>query len=327
MLGFAPLSAAPISSLRIEGNNTAAGFTGGYFGTPFAKFTQVGLAVGFSGGNFGTPTNARRQPASGFTSSSFGTPFGQNIQVVSGFTSSGFGAPRIFPFSVAPGIHSGAFGTPAGHQYWQAHPIIQPGRFGTPFVTFNQSQQASGFTGGAFGRPMAIRYSPPDTDVICIASAVLPGRFGTPTIKRWAVASGFTSGHLGAPTVMMKQTADGFTGCAFGTPSAVMRARAAGFRTGTFGAPRCAVVLRATGLYRAPRWGLAKAVQEGVYVASSLYTGTRMGQPTALVFKHTATGFTTGVFGAPAASHRHRVSSIAPCGRFGTPLLRRTTQC
>ena len=327
MLGFYPLASVPLSSLPNAGDQMASGFTSGNFGTPLAVWDQLQNASGFTSSSFGTPTHARGQPASGFTSSSFGTPFGQNVQVVSGFTSGTFGAPRIFPFSVAPGIHTGAFGTPAGHQYWQAQPIIEPGRFGTPFVTFNQSQQASGFTSGTFGRPMAIRYSLPDADVICFASAVLPGRFGTPAVKRWAAASGFTSGHLGTPTARIRQTASGLTGGAFGTPSATLRTRAAGFRTGTFGASRCAVVLRATGLYRAPRWGLVKTVQEGVYVASSLYTGTRMGQPTGRIFKHTASGFTSGAFGAPAASHRHRVSSIAPCGRFGTPLLRRNTQC
>lgn len=310
-----------------SGTYDASGFTSGSFGTPLAIWVQIQSASGFTSSAFGTPTHGRGQPASGFTSGSFGTPFGQNVQVVSGFTAGTFGTPRIFPFSVAPGIHTSAFGTPDGHQYWQAHPIIQPGRFGTPFITFNQSQQASGFTVGTFGRPLAARYSPPDTDVICIASAVLPGKFGTPAVKRWGSATGFTSGHLGAPTARIRQTASGLTGGAFGTPSCTMRDRSAGFRSGTFGAPRCAVVLRATGLYRAPRWGLAKAVQEGVYVASSLYTGTRMGQPTGRIFKHTASGFTSGALGAPAASHRHRISSIAPCGRFGTPLLRRNTQC
>lgn len=313
----------PVDSSTYE----ASGFRSGSFGTPYAIWTQFQSASGFTSGSFGTPTHARQQPVSGFTSSLFGTPFGQNIQVVSGFTSGTFGAPRIFPFSVAPGIHTSAFGAPFGRQHWQANPIVQPGRFGTPFVTFNRNQQASGFTSGMFGMPMASHYNPPDTNVICIASAVLPGKFGTPAVKRWVGASGFTSGHLGAPKVRMKQTAAGFNGGAFGAPSATVRTRVAGLRAGAFGTPRCAVVLQATGLYRAPRWGLAKATQEGVYVASSLYVGTRIGHPTGRIFKHTAAGFTSGALGTPSASHRHRVSSIAPCGRFGTPLLRRNTQC
>ena len=328
MLGFSPLSSVPLNSLPAIGSNFSAyGFTSGNLGTPHAAWTQFGSASGFSG-SFGTPTNARTQPATGFTSGSFGTPFGKNVQVVSGFTSGAFGSPRIYPFNVAPGIHSGQFGTPSGRQYWQAHALVMPGRFGTPYVTFNQTREATGFTSGLFGTPLGMRILPPNVSRICIAQPVMPGHFGTPrhTPTQTGSASSIGPGLFGAPNSRMTQPASGFCSAGFGSPTAAMLARSHGFCPGIFGTPTARRTQLASSVYRAPRWGTAKAVRSNTYEAVSIYVGTRMGQPTGRIVRR-ASGFTGGAFGTPYSSQIHLASSIPPSGRFGKPLLRRTTQC
>lgn len=307
----------------------ASGFTAAGFGTPHAVWTQYGQASGFAG-NFGTPTHTRSQPATGFQSGDFGTPFGRNIQVVSGFTGGSFGLPRIYPYSVAPGIHSGQFGTPSGRQVFVASPIIQPGRFGTPYITFNQSQTASGFTSGTFGKPMAIRHSPPNTDVICVAASFGPGTFGTPRliVHQTGVASSVGVGHFGSPKAQIVQRASGFQSGVFGLPGCSVRGHVQGFRSGSFGTPRVCTVHQAAGIGGRGRWGLPTSDFLGTHKATSIYVGERFGQPTARRGPfYVAEGFTSGAFGTPAAVHIHRVASIPPGGRFGRPLLRRNAQC
>lgn len=332
MLGFAPLSSVPLSSLPSYGTSYSATPIGPVvrFGTPTAIWDQFAGASGFTSGHFGTPSNARAQPAIGFTSGAFGTPFGHNIQVASGFTSGDFGAPRLFPFHVGPGIHSSQFGTPSGRQYWQAYPLIQPGHFGTPFITFNQTRIASGFTGGNFGNPLGMRVLPPNTDRICIAQPVVSGHFGTPrlTFPQSGVATSIHAGNFGTPRARMTLAASGIAGGQFGAPSSRMVAHARGFRSGNFGTPRARMIQQASSVYLAPRWGQADSERSNTYRATSIYVGTRMGQPTGTQrFNYKASGFTSGNFGTPTCRERHRAASIPPSGRFGTPILRRNTQC
>ncbi len=306
----------------------ASGFASAGFGTPYASFDQFESASGFSAGSFGAPSHNRAQPAAGFASGDFGTPFGRNIQVASGFTTSQFGATRIYPFNVGPGINSGMFGAPSGRQYWQAHALVMPGRFGVPFITFNRTLVASGFNSGRFGVPIKVSHHPPNTDVLCAAQSIPPGHFGTPRFVpvQEGAASSVGAGSFGTPKGRRVQRANGFSAAGFGSPTSKILTFAHGIGPGAFGWPTSRRVQQASSVYRAPRWGLATTERSNTHEAHSIYIGTRIGQPTGRIVRR-ASWFTSGAFGIPTASHIHRASSMAPTGSFGRPLLRRTTQC
>lgn len=330
MLGFAPLSSVPLSSLPQDVIHVATGFTSGAFGTPFAIFDQFGDADGFTSGTFGSASNARTQPAIGFSGGQFGTPFGHNIQVASGFTGGNFGTPRLYPFHVGPGIHSSLFGTPSGRQNWRAYPLIQPGHFGTPFITFNQTQIATGFTGGHFGVPLGMRVLAPNTDRICIAQPVSGGHFGSHrlTFPQSGTATAIQGGQFGTQKARMVQAATAIAGGNFGQPTAIMETLATGFRPGVFGVPVARRTQQVSGIYRAPLWGMASSDRSNTYKAVGIYVGSRMGHPTgAQRINYKSSGFSSGNFGAPLCHQRHRAASITPGGRLGTPILRRNTQC
>ena len=288
------------------------------------------------------------QPATGFTPTQFGTGFGQNLQRPTGFQSTTVGDPRIFPYSpppinstqfgtgrlfpyhVAPGINGTQFGALAGWQHWDVEWAPPKTRFGTPFITFNQTRIASGFTSGNFGTPLGMRVLPPNTSRICIAQPVPPGHIGTPRLAflQAGTATGIQGGNFGASTVMMTGFAASVSGGLLGTPTSLMAARAQGFRPGNIGAPSELMTQQATSLYLAPQWGQAEADRSNTYKAVGIYVGSRIGQPTgAQRVNRTASGFTGGALGLPTCRQRNWVTSIAPSCRIGTPLLRRNTIC
>ena len=295
-----------------------------------------------------TPTNGLGQPATGFTSTLFGTGFGQNLQRPTGFQSTAVGDPRIFPYSpppinstqfgtgrlfpyhVAPGINGTQFGALAGWQHWDVEWAPPKTRFGTPFITFNQTQIASGFTRGNFGTPLGMRVLPPNTGRICIAQPVPTGHIGTPRLAFLQVgtATGIQGGSFGAATASVTSFASSVSSVLIGTPTSSMATHAQGFRPGNIGAPSALMTQQATSLYLAPRWGQAESDRSNTYKAVGIYVGSRIGQPTgAQRVNRTASGFTGGGLGSPTCRQRHLVTSMAPSCRIGAPLLRRNMIC
>ena len=278
----------------------------------------------------------------------FGTAFGQNLQRPTGFQTGAVGNPRIFPYSpppinstqfgtgrlfpfhVGPGINGTQFGALAGWQHWDVEWAPPKTRFGTPFITFNQTQIASGFTRGNFGTPLGMRVLPPNTGRICIAQPVPTGHIGTPRLAFLQVgtATGIQGGSFGAATASVTSFASSVSSVLIGTPTSSMATRPQGFRSGNIGDPAALITQQATSLYLAPRWGQAESDRSNTYKAVGIYVGSRIGRPTgAQRVNRTASGFTGGALGLPTCLQRNWVTSIAPSCRIGTPLLRRNTIC
>lgn len=295
-----------------------------------------------------TPKNGLGQPASGFAPTNFGTGFGQNLQRPTGFQSTIVGDPRIFPYSpppinstqfgtgrlfpyhVAPGINSTQFGALASWQHWDVEWTTPKTRFGTPFITFNQTRIASGFTRGNFGTPLGTRVLPPNASRICIAQPVPSGHIGAPRLAflQAGTATGIQGGNFGASTARMTGFVASVSGGLLGTPISLMAARASGFRPCNIGDHSSRMAQQATSLYLAPRWGQAVSDRSNTYKVAGIYRGPRLGHPNgAQRVNRTASGFAGGNIGLPTCHQRHRVTSIPPTGRPGAPLLKRITQC
>lgn len=332
MLGFAPLSATPLSALPVTGSTFSVESLGvvSKFGTPVAIWDQFGEAAGFSATLFGTPTNRLTQPVAGFSSVQFGTPAGYKLQRATGFCSTAIGTPRLFPFHVAPGIHETQFGTPVGRQYWRASPLGPVARFGTPTTRFNQTQNVSGFRTTQFGTPFSIRHAPPFQARICLARGFIDTAFGIPSV-RWPQtgnATGFLATHLGTPRAVSVCHASSLGPvAAFGTPVARQIQRAAGFVATAFGISHAILTQRIIGAAPSTRFGAPEAVRSNWYVALG-FLAAKVGTPHGIQRNnYWATGFCPTHIGTPACRQVHRIAAIPPITRFGNPTLKRNTQC
>ena len=349
MLGFSPLSSVPLSSLPATGAQAATGFVSGAFGTPLAAYARTQEAAGFLTGAVGDPRYVWRVDATSIApTTTFGAPrlfpyaaVGFQNGAMFGtarlfpyhavpINSTQFGLARLFPFHVAPGINGTQFGTLAGWQHWDVEWTTPKTRFGTPFITFNQTRIASGFTRGNFGTPLGTRVLPQNASRICIAQPVLPGHIGTPRLasSQAGTATGIQGGNFGASTARMTGFVASVSGGLLGTPTSLMAAHATGFRPCNIGEPSSRITQQATSLYLAPRWGQAVSDRSNTYKVAGIYRGPRLGHPTgAQRVNCTASGFTGGGLGSPTCRQRHLVTSMAPSCRIGAPLLRRNTIC
>ena len=331
----APAYTRPSSSAAnaafISGSSYNAISTGptAHFGTPVAIWDQFGYPGGFPATQYGTPTNKLLQPASGFAPVLFGTPDGLKLQRAEGFSPTQFGSPRLLPFHVGPGIHSTQFGTLSGQQRWRVVPWNPVARLGTPTTSTDRTQTASGLRTGALGTPLSVRRNPPNTAQRGSAFGTTTTRFGAPRAGwlQTGQATGATFTHLGTPNGTRVQHADGLASGALGTATAGMRARALGSSFAILGTPVSRITQPVAGLGNMPRWGRASATRSHTHNTYGFVTA-RVGHPTGFSrITYPATGFTGGYLGEPTCRQRHRILAIPPCGRFGAPLLKRTTQC
>lgn len=338
-IAFAPPALFPVTSVGAVTN----------LGTPNAAYARTQSATGIAPTTqLPAPRGLKGLPVTGFCSTAFGTGTGTKQQRPTGFQSTIVGDPRIFPYSpppinstqfgtgrlfpyhVAPGINGTQFGALAGWQHWDVEWAPPKTRFGTPFITFNQTRIASGFASGNFGTPLGMRVLPPNTGRICIAQPVPPGHIGTPRLAFLQVgtATGIQGGSFGAATASVTSFASSVSSVLIGTPTSSMATHAQGFRSGNIGAPSELMTQQATSLYLAPRWGQAESDRSNTYKAVGIYVGSRIGRPTGEQrVNRTASGFTGGAIGLPTCRQRHWVTSMAPSCRIGTPLLRRNTIC
>ncbi len=333
MLGFAPLSATPLSALPIVGSTYAAESLGvvSKFGSHVGIWDQVGDVSGFAPVQFGVPTNRRAQPATGFAPTQFGEPAGYKLQRASGFAPVQFGVPYLHPSHVAPWPISTLFGTPAAQQYWRAPSLGSVSKFGTPTTPTDRTGNASGFAPVQFGNPVAIRHWPPNTDILCLARGFKPALFGKPAAQ-WDQAAQAQAVaptvRFGAPRTFTTHHAEGTApSVQFGAPATRTTHRASGFRPAVFGLARAILTQRATGLAPKARFGTPKTIRSNWYEVRG-FCPFRSGTPRGYQRNNRrADGFSPVQFGAPAAYQTHRVTSIPPITRFGKPMLKRTTQC
>ena len=295
-----------------------------------------------------TPKSGIVQPATGFTPTLFGTGFGQNLQRPTGFQSTAVGDPRIFPYSpppinstqfgtgrlfpyhVAPGINGTHFGTLAGRQHWDVEWAPPKTRFGTPFITFNQTRIASGFTSGNFGTPLGMRVLPPNTGRICIAGGFYPVRIGSPsaTWPLYGAASGIAAGHLGVPNGVRGQRASGINSTAVGVPAVKTMHKASGFASGQLGLAVEVMTQRAAGSQFVQRFGLPESDRGHSFKVYGINASGRIGSPTGFSrFNYRVTGFRPSAIGSATCHESHRVIHIMPMCRIGNPILKRNTQC
>ena len=333
MLGFAPLSATPLSALPIAGSTFAVDSLGvvSKFGTPLAIWDQFGDVSGFASAQFGTPTNRRTQPATGFAPVQFGTPAGYKLQRAQGFAPAQFGVPYLHPSHVAPWPISTQFGTLSAQQYWRGPSLGAISKFGTPTTPTNRSGNASGFAPVQFGAPLAVRHRPPNTNIICLARGFEPALFGNP-VARWDQAAQVQAiapdVQFGAPWSFTTHHAEGMAPAVqFGAPATRTTHRVSGFKPVAFGMAGAILTQHATGTAPKARFGAPKTVRSNWYEARG-FCPFRAGTPHGYQRNnHHVDGFIPIQFGTPAAFHTHRCTSIPPIARLGRPLLKRITQC
>ena len=333
MLGFAPLSAVPISALPVAGSTFNVDSLGviSNFGTPFAIWDQFVDVSGFAPTQFGTPTVKLTQPVTGFSTTQFGTPAGYKLQRAQGFLATQFGTPYLHPSHVAPWPVSTAFGSPSGRQCWKIQSMGQVAKFGTPTTPTDRTGVVSGFAPVVFGTPVAVRHRPANTAIICSASGFAPVRFGVPA-GHWsqvgAVQAIAPTVQFGTPKATMAQRVTGMAPAVqFGTPFVRTTQRASGFNPVAFGLARAILTQRVIGADPKVKFGTPKAVRSDWYEVRG-FCPARFGTPAAFQRNnYRVQGFAPAQFGTPSAYQTHRVTSIPPIARFGKPLLRRTTQC
>lgn len=349
MLGFAPLSSVPLSSLPVDTGRAVTGFVTGGFGTPIAAYARTQEATGFLSGAVGDPRYVWRVDATSIApTTTFGDPRifpyaavgfqnGATFGTARLFpyhavpiNSTQFGTGRLFPYHVAPGINGTQFGALAGWQHWDVEWAPPKTRFGTPFITFNQTRIASGFASGNFGTPLGMRVLPPNTGRICIAGGFDPVRIGSPsaTWPRYGAASGIAAGHLGVPNGVRGQRASGINSTAVGVPAVKTMHKASGFASGQLGLAVEVMTQRAAGAQFVQMFGLPESDRGHSFKVYGINASGRIGSPTGFSrFNYRVTGFRPSAIGSATCHESHRVIHIMPMCRIGNPILKRNTQC
>jgi hypothetical protein len=344
MLGFSPLSAAPLASAPSAGDgHLAAGFTSTQLGTPSAAMGYFLDASGFSSTQFGAPsyTGPHVCQASGFTSTvipipstllvasgiapttQFGAP--RHIPSTVGFSSTQFGTPGTSISVLASGFTSIAFGTSTATQRWRAQTLAPTARLGTPSTPTDRTLEASGANTTLFGQPAVFRYLPAITLQTRAAQGFALLRFGLPyagpKTARAGIASGFAPVTLGAPVALhhRSETASGFASTVLGIPATPLVT--SGIAPGaTFGAAAARETFAVTGA-RATSFGAASARR--IQAATGLHRATRFGAAScSRGNSYTPWGIDcAGKFGQPTALNRfnYPASGFAPAA-FGAPV-------
>ena len=349
MLGFAPLSSVPLSSLPGTTGQAATGFVSGSFGTPLAAYartqsatgisptTQIpsprglkGLPVtGFCSTAFGAGTGTKQQRPTGFLAGVLGTPRIFPFNTV-GFRSTQFGAGRLFPYHVAPGVHSTQFGSINGWQHWDEVWNPPATKFGTPTTPTNRTAQADGFLATRYGQPSKVAHKPAGESWVCMASGILFAQMGSP-VATWpqsGSASGIGPVNLGTPKASLGQRADGIYSVAVGAPTIKTLLKASGFANGHLGFAAAVMTQPADGAQFGQRFGLPEADISNTHKVYGINASGRIGSPTGFSrFNYRVTGFRPVSIGSASCHELHRASHVTPICRLGTPIIKRNTQC
>lgn len=263
------------------------------------------------------PAASYTRPANNAAHAQFPAP------TATGFKPTTFGTAHVHPGWV-PGWKAAKFGTVVGKQVWAAASLGNIAKF-----SWVQTVAVSGFKPVRLGTP--------------VATATMPTVLGSITY-----ALGFLAVGLGTPAAVRPQsgTASGLRAVTFGTPSAVRGGRATGFAPRVFGAPKAVLGQRATGLLAtvtgtgravltqqvlprsavSVRFGTPTSVQAGKLAAG--FAPVRFGRPLGYSrFNYPAAGFKATRYGTPQAKQGHRVSSLGPVVRLGTPIVQRSALC
>lgn len=321
------------------------------FGVPIAAYARTATATGLEPAtNVPTPGHCLTQPTSGISTTSFGVGFGANYQRPVGFStteigaarifpyipppwnkSTQIGAPRLFPFHVAPWPVSTQFGGVGGHQFWRAPTMAVVTRLGTPTTPTNRTGTASGFIAVQIGRPLATRYRPPNTDIICLAGGFKPTIIGTPAAQWDQSGQAQTiepTVQFGDPGAFTTYHAEGTApSVQFGAPSTRTTHRVSGFKPVALGLAGAILTQHATGTAPKARFGAPKTFRLNWYEVRG-FCPFRAGTPRGYQRNNRrADGFSPVQFGMAAAFHAHRTTSVPPVARLGRPLLKRITQC
>lgn len=302
------------------------------FGSPAGVWNQFSDASGFAPAQFGAPTNRRTQQVTeGLALAQFGEPIGYKLQRASGFAPVQFGVPYLHPSHVAPWPVSTQIGGVGGNQFWRAPTMAVVARLGTPTTPTNRTGTASGFIAVQIGRPLAARYRPPNTDIICLAEGFKPTILGTPAAQ-WdqsgQVQAIAPTVQFCAPRAFTTHHAEGLAPSSqLGAPATRTTHRVSGFKPVALGLAGAILTQHATGTAPKARFGAPKTVRSNWYEVRG-FCPFRAGTPRGYQRNNRrADGFSPVQFGMAAAFHAHRTTSVPPVARLGKPLLKRITQC
>lgn len=324
---------------------TAEGFTSTAFGQP--AYGVLLDATGFTSTSLGEP---RLTTVAAVTAIGPGTAFGAPLIHYNavGFAPTAFGVPASPQDVILPaeGFSTTAFGAPAQTTICQAESLgpvtIIPGAF----RALDQYAQAEGFSNTRFGEVIGFRPFTPLVNQTAQASGIAGAAFGVPStpvnatgvpmpwiaaslgVPRAMLAYSFTL--YGTPTARMDQAAQTVgQGTAMGSPSAITGGMAEAIMFTAFGQPSVVAGRLASAVPRRARFGTPKATKTGEYRAYGLNCGRRFGRPTAFSrINYPAQGLPPSVmFGTIQALQVHRARHQAPGTQFGEPLLLRTPTC
>lgn len=340
-----PASGATGFSWNTLGRTQAAsGFIGTQFGAHAAVYLKIAQAAGTTVTTFGSPTHVRGQLATSTVNVSlFGSATSARSSGAVGFQSfnpgtptykidwqvTKFGQARLFPFHVAPGWQAAQFGEPTAATIKRVPSLGWVVSFGIPASPTIRSLSASGFLATRFGVVFNPPTTAPNLSQVQQAYGSSSTLLGTPVAspQQFGSASGFSSTFVQSPSATPVLPAAGFALTVFGQASCAWRTHAAGLSTARLGSPVSRLALSASSTYRSTRWGSPLTVRSDTYIAAG-WLDTRFGQPDGtLRFNKQATGFCTTTLGVPACRRQHRASMLAPATSFGSPLLKRTSQC
>ena len=322
----------------------SAGFSPTRFGAPASAFWQILTAGSTATTAFGTTTHVRGQTATGAANASFfGLPKAARGGSAAGFQSflsgvptykidwqvTNFGRARLFPFHVAPGWVSTQFGTPKAAAIKWVTTLGKVTHLGMPATQSSRSGSATGFGPTRFGTAFAQPLTPPNLSQTLDASGWAQTMLGAPTAmpEQFGFATGFAPTQLPAPASVHAQPATGLHGTVFGASTSRLTAHPAGFITPVFGAPQARLLLAAAGAHPATRWGIPHTVRSNTFLTTGR-SDTWFGHPSGSSrLNKPATGFSATHLGAPTCRRRNHAAMTPPATAFGTPLLKRNTQC
>lgn len=325
-------SAGAANATFIDGSTyNAEGFQSTQYGAPTAIWDQFGYPEGFIATQYGTPQARQTQYADGFQSTQYGTPDGSFLYRAAGFQSTQYGEPRLFPYHQAPWPVSTQVGTPTGKQVWHAASLGTIAKYGIPTTPTHQVCVAEGFIRTQYGTPVSWRYAPGGRDIICRAQGFRLTQYGTP-VASWSQsgeATGFSSTAVGTPRAIMTFHVPSIGPVAqYGTPQARQTQRAQGFKAAAIGTPQSRRTQYAADSAPRTRYGTHSTIRGNWYVAYG-FRATKYGTPRAWQrFNYHVGEWTPATqVGTPSSRRTYPATSIPPITRYGTPLLKRTTQC
>lgn len=313
--------------------------------------------------DFGEALGFVVQVATGIApTTAFGT--GKLIPRPVGFCTTHISAPST-PLP-ATGWESIAWGTHVGRQSFLAFSIDPAVQFGSVFTEVDVTAEATGKVMGGLGRPIVLWQVTFPTHWITTASDFRSTVFGTPVCPSLVVgeADGIYDTHLGrhttahtalafsrtqfgTPARTVYLDASGALGTTFGTPSYVAVCEATGLRSTTFGSPYAPPLYPADGfvsttfgtaaakikrpassVYRATRWGKARAIRTRDFRAYG-FRRTWVGHPSSTNhINHTTTGWRGSALGSPAGDDLALYARVlSPRARLGKPSITRNPKC